>query len=236
MIIDNERKIIRTEDGPISICQTIQNRKLCRAYLDKAIDKEIVQHILEIARWAPSGVNHQPTQVAVLGTEVKDRLSKILIEKYSSGAPPNPDYIYCPKEWSETYKFRRKACGLSLYNSLSISIDNIQGRKRHWENNYSFFHAPVGLIIFMEKNMPKGSWIDAGMFIQNILLSAREFNLSTCPQAAFAEYPDVIREVLGLENVDIICGIAMGYEDTAHCLNSYRTEREAVESFTRWYN
>lgn len=83
--------------------------------------------------------------------------------------------------------------------------------------------------------MPVGSWIDAGMFIQNILLAAQEHGLSTCPQAAFAEYPDVIRNVLNLDGVDIICGIALGYEDAAHPLNSYRTERESIANFTRWY-
>ena len=74
------------------------------------------------------------------------------------------------------------------------------------------------------------------MFIQNILLAAQDFGLASCPQAAFAEYPDVVREVLNLDNVDIIYGIAIGYEDTNHSLNSYRTKREPVENFTQWYS
>jgi nitroreductase len=219
----------------MSICQIIQNRKSCRAYLEKEVPQEIIQSILETAKWAPSGVNHQPTQVAILGKETKTKLSNILIEKHSLGIKPNPDYCYCPKEWSDVYKKRRKECGFALYNSLSISIDDLQGRKKHWENNYRFFQAPVGLIIFIEKNMPIGSWLDAGMFIQNILLAAQEFGLATCPQAAFAEYPDVIREVLNLDNIDIICGIALGYEDATHPLNSYRTEREPIMNFTSWF-
>jgi len=112
----------------------------------------------------------------------------------------------------------------------------VQGKKKHWESNYRFFDAPVGLIVYIEKNMPVGSWIDAGMFIQNVLLASQEFGLSTCPQAAFAEYPDVVREVLNLNNVEIICGIAMGYENISHPLNSYRTQREPIEVFTKWYD
>jgi len=220
----------------MSISQAIRNRKSCRAYLDEEVHLEKVQNIIEMARWAPSGVNHQPAQVAVLGRETKSRLSRILVEKHSSGIPPNPDYAYCPRDWPDVYKNRRKQCGLALYNSLSIPLDDLQGRKKHWENNYHFFHAPIGLIIFIEKNMPVGSWIDTGMFIQNILLAAQEHGLSTCPQAAFAEYPDVVRNVLSLDTVDIICGIALGYEDAAHTLNSYRTEREPIANFTRWYN
>jgi nitroreductase len=141
----------------MSIFQAICNRKSCRAYLDQDVDRELVENILEAAKWAPSGVNHQPTQVAILGKETKQKLSKILVEKHSLGIKPNPDYCYCPKEWSDVYKKRRRACGFALYNSLSISIDDLQGRKKHWENNYYFFQAPVGLIIFIEKNMPIGS-------------------------------------------------------------------------------
>lgn len=225
-----------TNLNQINICNAIENRKSCRAYLNQNVNHTTIEKILEVARWAPSGVNHQPAQVAVLGSKIKDKLSNALVEKYTAGMKPNPDYAYCPKNWSDIYKIRRKECGLALYSSLSISLDDAEGRKKHWEKNYHFFQAPIGLIIFMEKNMPTGSWIDAGMFIQNILLAAQEFGLATCPQAAFAEYPDVVREVLNLENVDIICGIAMGYEDTSHPLNSYRTKREAVEIFTRWYN
>lgn len=219
----------------MNIAQAIQQRKSCRAYLNKPVPNETIQQILSIARWAPSGVNHQPTHVAVLGKQTKAQLSKLLIEKHNSGTPPNPDYEFCPKEWSETYKKRRKACALALYSSIAIQKDDSEGRRRHWENNYHFFQAPVGLIVYIEKNMPKGSWIDAGMFIQNILLAAQQFSLSTCPQAAFAEYPDVVRSVIGISNIDIICGIAIGYEDTTHPLNSYRTEREDVHNFTRWY-
>lgn len=217
------------------ICQAICHRKSCRAFLKEEVNCEKINKIIEAARWAPSGVNHQPTQVAVLGPETKRKLAEKLVEKHASGVKPNPDYDFCPKDWHAVYQNRRKACGQALYSALSLPVDDYEGKKRHWENNYHFFHAPVGLIIFIDRNLPVGSWIDAGMFIQNVLLAAQEFGLSTCPQAAFAEYPDEVRSVLQLENVDIICGIALGYEDASHPLNSYRTEREEVASFTRWY-
>lgn len=219
----------------MDVCQAIRRRKSCRAFTNQEVSQNAIESILEIARWAPSGVNHQPTQVAVLGKETKNKLANLLVEKHSLGIKPNPDYIYCPKEWPEVYKNRRKECGLALYQALSVPLGDLEGRKKHWGNNYHFFHAPVGLIIFLEKNMPVGSWIDAGMFIQNVLLAAQGFGLAACSQAAFAEYPDVIREVLNLDNVDIVCGIAIGYENTSHPLNSYRTKREPVEVFTRWY-
>lgn len=122
-----------------------------------------------------------------------------------------------------------------LFTDPYLSQLRTKRLRKQTGNEITFFHAPVGLIVFIEKNMPKGSWIDAGMFIQNVLLAAQDFGLSTCPQAALAEYLDVVREVLGLENVDIICGIAIGYGDSSHPINSYRTERESVNVFTHWY-
>jgi nitroreductase len=227
---------MKTSSERIDILQAIKRRKSCRAYLKQDIGLETIEQILEVARWAPSGVNHQPAQVAVLGKETQSKLSKILVEKHLSGIPPNPDYLFCPKDWPDVYKNRRIECGRALYSSLSIPRNDLEGKKKHWINNYHFFHAPVGLIIFIEKNMPMGSWIDAGMFIQNILLAAQDFGLASCPQAAFAEYPDIIREVLNIDNVDIICGIAIGYEDPSHRLTSYRMGREPVSKFTCWYS
>ncbi len=220
----------------MDICQLIRERKSCRAYLNKQVDSELIHSILETARWAPSGVNHQPAKVAVLRSETKNKLSSELIKKFDANILPNPDYEYCPKTWPDLYKSRRKACGLALYSSLGISLEDAEKKKDHRRTNYHFFHAPVGLIILIDRNLPKGSWMDVGMFIQNILLAAQKFGLSTCPQATFAEYPDVVREVLDLQDVDVVCGIAMGYEDPMHPLNSYRTAREPVDCFTKWYN
>ncbi len=220
----------------MSISNLIQKRKSCRAYTQQLVDLEIVRSLLETAKWAPSGVNHQPTKVAILGPETRMRLSKALIEKFDFSVTPNPDYEYCPDGWSEVYKNRRKACGKALYQSLQVSLEDFENKKKHKRRNYDFFEAPVGLIVFIEKGMPKGSWLDVGLFIQNFLLAAEGMGLATCAQASFAEYPDVVREVLNLTEVDIVCGIAVGYEDLAHPLNSYRTEREDVDNFARWYS
>ena len=90
--------------------------------------------------------------------------------------------------------------------------------------------------MFIDKGMPKGSWLDVGLFIQNFLIAAEDLGLATCAQASFADYPDVVREVLSLEKVDIVCGIALGYRDLNHPLNSFRTERNSLKHFTQWYD
>ena len=219
----------------MNTCDLIRKRSSCRAFTEEQVSPEVVHSLLETAKWAPSGVNHQPSKVAILGPKTREKLSDLLLEKFDAGIAPNPDYDFCPDSWSGSYKIRRKACGQALYQSLGIALDDLESKKLHKRRNYHFFGAPVGLIVYMDRGMPKGSWLDVGFFIQNFLLAAEDLGLATCPQASFAEYPDVVRTVLGLENVDIVCGIALGYKDERHPLNSYRTQRDSLESFTQWY-
>ena len=44
---------------------------------------------------------------------------------------------------------------------------------------------PVGLIFSIDRDLEKGSWLDYGMFLQSIMVAARQFGLETCPQAAW---------------------------------------------------
>jgi nitroreductase len=220
----------------LDVLTAISERRSVRAFLEKPVPDKILQQILETARWAPSGVNTQPWQVAIVGKKAREKISHAIIYARENNIPENPDYQYYPKEWVEPYKSRRKACGLALYGALGIKIDESEKRKQQWYRNYSFFDAPIGLIFYLEAHLCKGSWMDTAMFIQNVMLSARHFGLETCPQASMAEYPDIIREHLNINKEHhIVCGMAMGYADWSHPVNQYRTTREAVEAFTTWH-
>lgn len=214
----------------------IKNRFSARAFLDKPVARETVYALLEQARWAPSGVNTQPWQVAVVEGDTLRALSESLLEARHLNLAPQPDYIYYPKTWVEPYAERRKACGLALYSALGIPKSDTAQRLHQWNLNYRCFGAPVALIIHLDRHLEKGSWLDTGFFIQNILLAATAQGLATCPQAALAEYPDRVRNLLQLSDSRVIvCGIALGYPDPLHPANQYRTERVAVEAFTTWY-
>ncbi|MBS0288155.1 MAG: nitroreductase [Proteobacteria bacterium] len=215
----------------------MRDRRSVRAFLDKPVPEEILHHILEAARFAPSGVNTQPWQVAVLGPNHREKISKAIIEARDNNVPENPDYQYYPTEWVEPYKSRRKACGLALYGALNIQIDEKEKRKVQWYKNYYFFYAPIALIFYLDAHLCKGSWMDMGMFIQNVMLAARGFGLETCPQAALAEYPDIIRTHLNLPKTKhIVCGMALGYADWAHPVNQYRTAREDISQIMVKYD
>jgi len=221
----------------MDVLDAIRDRHSTRAYLDRPVSRDTVEAILDAARHAPSGVNTQPWQVAVVTGASKEKISTALLAARQNREPERPDYPYYPKEWVEPYKGRRKASGLQLYAALQISRDDIGARLKAWNNNYSFFGAPVGLLFFIDRMLSQGSWIDMGMFIQNVMLAARAHGLETCPQASLAEYPDLVRGILGVpDDRAMVCGMALGYADVAQPVNRYRTAREAVSAFTQWFD
>jgi nitroreductase len=220
----------------MDLLDAMRGRRSTRAYLDKPVTRETIESILDAARFAPSGVNAQPWQVAVVQGEIKNKIAEALLAARKSKQPEHPDYAYYPKEWAEPYKSRRKASGLALYAALGIAKDDVFARLKAWNNNYRFFGAPVGLLFFIDRQLSQGSWLDTGMFIQNVMLAARAHGLETCPQASLAEYPDIVRDLLGIPATRaLVCGMALGYADAGHPVNSYRTEREPVDAFTTWH-
>lgn len=221
----------------MDVLQSIKTRFSTRAFLDKPIEKEIVTKILDHARMAPSAVNTQPWLVHVLTGEKKQKLCQAILHAHKSGISANPDYNYYPGKWHEPYKSRRKACGHALYSALDIKYEDVDKRQQAWNRNYLFFEAPVGLMIFIDSRLAKGSWIDIGMFIQTLMLAATHFGLHTCPQASMAEYPGIARNILDVEDdFHLVCGISLGYADMSKPVNQYRTDREPVSSFTTWHD
>ena len=93
------------------------------------------------------------------------------------------------------------------------------------------------LLFLIDDAMQTVSYLDYGMFLQSLMLSAMEEGLATCPQAALAEYPDIIRQTLNYPaSKHVVCGIALGYEKLEASVNQYRTEREIVEQFTDFFD
>lgn len=221
----------------MNVSEAIQNRKSVRAFLDKPVSDETINQLLDIARWAPSGSNTQPWHVAVLREDRKNLLQQKLEQVYREGEDTQNDYTYYPTKWREPYHSRRKACGLQLYSSVNIDRQDKHRKTVQWVANYHSFDSPVVLLFFMDKVMETGSYIDYGMFLQSFMLAASEQGLATCAQAALCDYSDVIRRFLGYNQDKIlVCGIALGYEDTEAAINGYRTPRESVSSFTEFFD
>jgi len=220
----------------MDVIKALEQRKSTRAFLNKPVTEEQINTILNAARYAPSGVNTQPWSVAVVTGESKKNLQTKIEAAFRSGDKGKRDYQYYPTEWIEPYKSRRKECGLLMYSTLGIKREDKERQMNQWAANYRAFDAPVMLLFFMDSGMQSGSFMDSGMFIQSVMLGALDLGLSTCPQAAIADYQHIVKTELDFNHDKILlCGMALGFEDTEALVNSYRTPREEVNSFTRYF-
>lgn len=215
----------------------LKKRKSVRAFLKKEVVTETIDEILKVASQAPSGANIQPWQVAVVTGKTKTSLQKKIEQAFRHGERGEADYQYYPKIWTNPYKLRRIRCGQQLYETMAISRRDQERRLNQWAANYRCFDAPVMLLFFMDKSMETGSFLDYGMFLQSIMLAAVDRGLATCPQASLADYSKIIKQSLDYpKDCRLLCGMALGYEDMNAKINSYRTPREAVSTFTRHFS
>jgi len=220
----------------MNVSEALLERASTRAYLAKPVEQEKIEKLLDLARHAPSGANTQPWQVAVVTGQTKLQLQTRIEQAFHTGKPSRKDYHYYPEKWFPPYAKRRTDCGAQLYQALQIERADKQRRKEQWAANYRAFDAPVMLLFFIDSALATGSYLDYGMFLQSFMLAAVAEGLATCPQAALAEYPDIVREELGYPGeMIVLCGMALGYRDDQAAVNSYRTPRENVAEFTKFF-
>lgn len=221
-----------------TILDAITSRKSVRSFLpDAAVDPDNVRGILRAASTAPSGSNIQPWHVHVVTGECRAQLSTSLLNAHQADTPEQLEYAYYPKEWRSPYLERRRAMGVSLYKHLGVERGDPIAAKAQRGKNYEFFSAPVVMVFTIDNDMESGSWLDYGMFLQNIMIAARAYGLHTCPQVSLANYPEIVKQQLQIpDDQTVMCGIALGYEDTQAPANQYRTGRLDLEEFVQFHD
>ncbi|CUI05113.1 nitroreductase [Massilia sp. P8910] len=229
MLVSKEQAIVDAAIG---------SRRSIRAFLPTPVAREDIEQILEVSARAPSGTNIQPWKVTVLTGQAKAKLAQAILAIHNDpalAAQQVEEYPYYPREWISPYIERRRKVGLDLYSLLGLERDNKAGMHAQFARNYRFFDAPVGLIFTIDRVLEQGSWLDYGMFLENIMVAARGRGLDTCPQAAFTPYHRIIAEQLQLPPTEmLVCGMALGYADPDKIENTLVTAREPVASFVRF--
>ncbi len=217
----------------MNVSDAIATRKSVRAFRPDPVPRETVEDILSRAARAPSGGNLQPWKVYVLMGGARDELVRRVAEArktHPMGEPP--EYHIYPPHLTEPYRTRRFRVGEQMYAKYGIPREDKPARLRAFARNWEFFGAPVGMIFTIARQMQQGQWADLGMFMENIMLLAREHGLHSCPQEAWAVWHRVIREYLSVpESEMVFCGMSLGYADESAPVNSLVSERAALDEF-----
>ncbi len=226
----------------MTVDEAIQTRMSVRAYTPQAVASETIQDILQLASRAPSGTNTQPWKVYVLRGASRDSLVQQVCAAHDAlradpalAAEYREAYDYYPEKWVSPYIDRRRENGWGLYGLLGIGKGDKDSMHAQHQRNFRFFDAPVGLMFTLDRVMGRGSLVDYGMFLQNIMLAARARGLHTCPQAAWNGFTKIILPHIGAGPDEmLVCGMALGYADASAVVNSFHTPRVPAEQFTHW--
>jgi nitroreductase len=230
-----------TPQSTAAVDAAITTRRSIRAFLPTPVQRSTVEDILAVALRAPSGTNTQPwAAVHVLMGGPKQALSQAILAAFNDPAQQGQhleEVAYYPRQWVTPYLERRRKVGLDMYGLLGLGKQDKQGMHEQHGRNYSFFDAPVGLIFTIDRIMETGSWLDYGMFLQNVMVAARARGLHTCPQQALVPFHKIIMQQLAIPASQmLVCGMALGHADLEAPVNRLVTERAPVSAFAHFHS
>jgi nitroreductase len=230
------------DDSAQDVDAAIASRMSIRSYLERPVERDKIEHILQLASRAPSGTNTQPWRVYVLQGESRQTLVDRVCAAHDAirdqpelAQQYKEEYDYYPPQWKDPYLARRRENGWGLYGLLGIERGQKDKMHAQHQRNFRFFDAPVGLIFTMDRSLGRGSLLDYGMFLQNVMLAARAQGLHTCPQAAWNDYHSIVLPHIGAGAGEMmVCGMSLGYADRDARVNGFYTPRDPIAAVTHW--
>src|SRR5262245_21811872 len=158
--------------------EALRGRSSIRAFRSNPIDESVVREMLAAALDSPSWANTQPYRVALATGERCDVLRRDLLAAAVSDVPAG-DYPLL-FDYPGSLKSRRAAAGFGLYGVLGIARDDHARREAQYRRNFAFFDAPAVAFLFTHEALGAYAVLDAGVFLQSLLLVAAEAGVGTC--------------------------------------------------------
>lgn len=232
---------------PSQISEFLASRRTTRDFLPKPVPQEIIEQILTDSLTAPSWSNTRPFKVAIATGEVRDRISNEFLSRWSvlsqimrKGLKNKLRLIYSRyglptsnrsivKPYVKELRPRAQRVGKELYELYGVKRGDRAARDLQWGKNYAFFGAPVELFIFIHKSLHIYAASDAGLMMQNLMISAHAHGLGTCAQGAVNIWDDVIRKEFDIsKDYRLLCGLAIGYPADAP-VNKFQAHRIGLD-------
>lgn len=219
-----------------TVSEAIATRRSVRAFLPDPVPEQTVREMVTAASRSASGGNLQPWRLYVLAGAAREALVRA-VEERSAEKPfgDGPEYDIYPRDLTEPYVARRGAVAHGMYALLGIARDDRAARAAQMQENFRFFGAPVGMILTIDRQMGPPQFSDLGIFLQSLMLLARERGLHTCPQEAWSLWGATVREVVGVPDHELVfCGLCLGHADPDAAINRLCTDRAPLEEFAHF--
>ncbi len=216
--------------------EAVRSRRSIRAFRPDPVPRKLVEEVIAIASLAPSGTNIQPWKVHVVAGDVRQELERaVLAHRETRPSDAAAEFPRTGKR-KEPYVSRMRALGKDMYSRIGIARGDEAASWHQWGRNYRFFDAPVGLIFTIDKDLDAMSFLDLGMFMQTLMLAARDRGLDTCAQGAWNQFWSETRRVLNIsEDEFIVAGMSLGYADPDDPVNGVISSREPLEAIATFH-
>lgn len=220
----------RKSDSEQAFRQLAASRRSVRDFLDTPVPPDVIESILSDAVLAPSWSNTRPYRFAVATGEARDRISAALLARAEDllqvrsskplrrlrGALKAPGLLFSdfriPVIYPKDLRPRQARMGKALFSHLGVERSDRQGRDEFVKRNMEFFGAPAVVFVFARSGMGVYSALDAGLAMQNLMLSAKAQGLGTCSQGFLAFWSKPIRKEFDIpRGYKLLCGISLGY-------------------------
>jgi nitroreductase len=201
----------------------VRSRCSIRRFLPTPIPRELLMEALSMAQLAPSNSNIQPWRLFLVEGERIERLREAMRAEVKAN----------PRELAPlppAFRAHRQELGMMVYGAMGIARDDAAGRAVASQRNYEFFGAPTVGILCMHRDLGLTDAVGVGMYLQTLVLGLTARGIGTCVQAALTTYPEVLRRELAIpDELDILCGLSMGYADPDFPANQLKVPKQPVD-------
>ena len=183
----------------MGLAEVIKGRRSVRKFKPDPVPKEVIEGILDLAIWAPSGMNRQEWYFVVVQGEKVEEMKKIFADAFQDMKPrlekvfaDKPKIIAATKEFFETY-----------------------GR------------APVFIFAYCGKGSDGKTWDtnSTAVAVQNLQLAVYEAGLGSTWTDGILGKEKEINEALGIKDKKLVCVLPVGYPDEVPRVPSRREGR-----------
>jgi nitroreductase len=166
--------------------EAIKGRRSVRKFKLQPVGKETLAKLLELAMWAPSGMNRQEWFFVVVQGQKKDELLRIFTVAFEN-IRPNLEKVFAGKP------------------------KIVEGMKQFFQ---TYGGAPVFILAYAGKG-PSGQWDtnSTAVALQNLLLAAHAEGLGAVWTDGILVKEAEINTLMGIEGKKLVAVVPVGYPD-----------------------
>ena len=170
----------------MDLAEAIRGRRSIRKFKSQAVPKQTLEKILDLAMWAPSGMNRQEWYFVVVQGPKKDELLKIFSSAFETFRP-NLEKVFADKP------------------------KIVEGLKHFFQ---TYGGAPVFIMAYAGKSA-SGQWDthSAAVALQNLLLAAHAEGLGAVWTDGILVKEAEISSLLGIEGKKLVAAVPVGFPD-----------------------